>query len=194
MMESRLVVCLLAWLFPLGCANQSPRNPEPVQAAVTGPPNYRHFDLPALAHYGGYVAGLSEEERITECNKLASGREGDVNSLPIRLHIAFNMMLTTGCGSPEQAMLILESIPDHELRGDVKGLIKYQVALAGRLIERLDHSDTLERRIGSLKKRTVSLNKRLKAKNSELNQLKTTLDALKKIEESFHQRSESSMR
>ncbi|MCI0653066.1 MAG: hypothetical protein L0Y39_01115 [Methylococcaceae bacterium] len=190
MMAFRVVLIVLASLLPLGCVTEAPRGSKPVQAAVFGPPDYRHFDLATMTHYAGYVAGLSAVERITECNKLIRGEEGDSNSLSIRFHIAFVMLLTAECGGPEQALPIFESIRGQALQNDLRSLVAYQVALASRLIEHSGQNEILQQQIGSLNRKAELLNQRLKTKNSELEELETTLDALKKIEKTFHQRSE----
>lgn len=194
MMAFRIVIFVLTSLLPLGCVNRAPQDAKPVQAVVAGPPDYRRYDLTTMTHYGDYVAGLSPSERVTECNKLISGGEGDSKNQSIRLHIAFIMMLSAECGGPEQALPIFESMRDQVLQNEMRSLVRYQVALAYRLIEHSEQSEVLLQQIARLKTKSASLNKRLKAKNDELEQLRATLDALKKIEKIFHQRDESGVR
>lgn len=186
----RLLIIILLMMFQGGCAYLMPKEKKPIQAEMTGPPEFLQYDLKTIALFSGYIAGLSSFERVIECDKLLSGEAGDISSFSIRLHTALVMMLTPECGGPEKALLIYESLQDKVSQKELKSLVRFQSALANRLIARSERSEILKQQINSLTKKNDLLKKQLKAKENELGQLKATLDALKQIEKTFHQRNE----
>ena len=174
-----------------GCVYQVRQEPKPVARAHTGLPDYAASDVREIVAYAGYVGGLSDVERVAECNKLLHAEMGKPNSVSLQLHLAWIMMLTPACGGPEKAAPMLESMRDRVLQPGVRNLVRYQVAFAHGLIALSEQNQTLEARVEDLEEKKTALQKRLKANDNERAQLKATLDALKKIEKTFHQRNES---
>lgn len=186
----QVLFIILVLLLQGACSYLVPQEKKPVPVEVAGPPDFLQYDLKTIALFSGYIAGLSSFERVIECDKLLSGEAGDISSFSIRLHTALVTMLTPECGGPEKALVIFESMKDKVSQKELKSLVRFQTALANRLIARSERSEILKQQIDSLTKKNEVLKKQLKTKENELEQLKATLDALKQIEKTFHQRNE----
>ena len=186
-----ITTLVLVAIFSTGCVYQVPLEPKPVTKSLSGLPDYRSSDVRAIVLYAGYVGGLSDNERVAECEKLMQGEIGSPNSLSLQLHLGWVMMLTPACGGPEKAVPMLKSIRDRVLQPELRNLITYQVAFAQGLIVLSEQNRTLKDQVEGLEVQETTLQKRLKANDNELAQLKATLDALKQIEKTFHQRNES---
>lgn len=186
---SRVLLMGLACLLPAACTYVVPKVVPQPQKQSEGPPGSVKYDLRTLALYSGFVAGLTAEERETECMKLVRGEAGDPASIGVRLHTALVMQITPQCGGPEKAIPLFEGARKR-LSSDppLSAYLAYQSHLAWTLVEEKQKKTVDQDALNRATSRNTRLKNQLAARDAELKQLKATLDALKRIEKTFHQR------
>lgn len=189
----RLSIIVLLSILQGGCIFPILQKSNGIRGGGNEPFDYGLDDMNTVVLYGGFIAGLTESERVNECEQLMGGEKGDVNSLSIQLRTALVMVLTPECGGPKKALLILETIRERVLAPELRSLVRYQVMLANWMIETAQQTENLQQEIKTVVSSAASLKKELQLRDDELVQLKATLNALKEIEKTFHQRNESGM-
>ena len=191
MMVLRALFLVFVFTSQIGCVKLIPEPKKPSVQRVEEPHGYSAYDIRTMARYAGYLAGLSSSGLVTECNYLISDETRYPESIGVRLHTAFVMILTPPCGGPTKAWAILQSVQKHITDRDLLSLLQYQAALANNLIVESERGYRFEENVNGLLKKNADLQTEIDQTETQLKQLKATLDALKKIEKTFHQRNGS---